>query len=100
MWDGDGEAEFVERYHLTVALARLLRATAEHLDARQDGGRDTAANIAAACLHCNSTRHKGRPCSAPSPAQYRKRVQARIAAGKWHPAVKHLQKAAQAGILS
>lgn len=32
-------------------------ATAEHLKARQDGGRDTAANIVAACRRCNLERH-------------------------------------------
>ncbi|MBW8464167.1 HNH endonuclease [Acidovorax sp.] len=95
MWDGDGEAEFAARYHLTTALARLLRATAEHLQARQDGGKNQAGNIAAACLFCNRMRHHGRQYSAPAPAQYRERVQARITVGKWHPAIQHLQRSDQ-----
>jgi 5-methylcytosine-specific restriction endonuclease McrA len=63
--------------------AAPLRCTAEHLSPRCEGGRNASDNIAAACAHCNSTRHKRkRP---PDPAEYRKNVRARVRRGKWHP---------------
>jgi len=34
------------------------RPTIEHKKAKMDGGKDRVANLAAACLHCNS--HRGR----------------------------------------
>lgn len=40
-------------------IARYLLCTAEHLVARQDGGRDDPGNIAAACWYCNTSRHRG-----------------------------------------
>lgn len=62
--------------------ARILKCTAEHLQARQDGGRDAAHNIAAACAHCNHTRHRRRrPLEAQDYAQL---VARRLAAGRWH----------------
>ena len=58
---------------LTKRQIRLLRSTAEHLIARQDGGTDAAANIVSACWFCNSRRHRTRrPLDA---ARYRLRVQ-------------------------
>lgn len=63
-------------------IAHLLRCTAEHLIARCDGGKDTAENIVAACLRCNATRHqRARP---PSAVEYRRQVQRRTSAGRWH----------------
>jgi 5-methylcytosine-specific restriction endonuclease McrA len=60
-----------------------LLATAEHLHPRSEGGKDLAGNIAAACLHCNRTRHRSpTPLSAED---YAKRVQKRLKAGGWHP---------------
>jgi hypothetical protein len=38
--------------------------TAEHLQARQDGGTDRRDNIAAACWRCNYRRHADRDCAA------------------------------------
>ena len=35
----------------------MTKPTAEHLIAKQDGGRDTRANIAATCAPCNHARH-------------------------------------------
>ena len=35
-----------------------LQCTAEHLVARQEGGKDTKDNIAAACRTCNGRRHR------------------------------------------
>lgn len=63
--------------------AAPFRCTAEHLLPRQDGGRDVAGNVVAACHLCNLRRHK-RPSPAPSPQVYRALVQRRVAQGKWH----------------
>ncbi|WP_282097584.1 HNH endonuclease [Luteibacter sp. SG786] len=61
----------------------MLRCTAEHLTARQDGGRNMASNIAAACWICNARRHRRK--FPPPPAAYRAFVQQRLDKGKWHP---------------
>ncbi|HDS0950945.1 TPA: HNH endonuclease [Stenotrophomonas maltophilia] len=70
---------------LRPKTATPLRCTAEHLVAQQDGGKDVAGNIAAACWLCNTRRHKRK--SPPSPEAYRALVQKRLAKGKWHPPV-------------
>lgn len=58
------------------------RCTAEHLIAVSDGGRTTQGNIVAACLYCNTTRHRAeRPLS---PLLYRARVLRRLQLGYWH----------------
>ena len=49
---------FAAKHRITKKLAKRLRCTAEYLIARQDGGIDDCENIAAACLYCNSTRHR------------------------------------------
>lgn len=72
-----------------------FQCTAEHLLARQDGGKDVADNVVAACHLCNLRRHK-RPTPAPSPDAYRARVQQRMAKGTWHPALAKV--AARTGI--
>lgn len=64
--------------------AHRLRCTAEHLLAQCDGGRDLAANVVAACAHCNHTRHKRK--IPPDPAAYRSEIRRRLGHGKWHPA--------------
>jgi len=62
--------------------ALSLKCTAEHLRARSEGGRDVANNIAAACWHCNWTRHRRkRP---PAPDKYREEVIRRVRRGAWH----------------
>lgn len=61
----------------------LLRCTAEHLIARSEGGGDNPANIVAACLHCNQTRHKRK--KPPEPQSYRVEVRRRVARGAWLP---------------
>ncbi|MDX2299302.1 MAG: HNH endonuclease [Xanthomonadaceae bacterium] len=63
---------------------RPLQCTAEHLCARSDGGRDTQANVAAACWLCNQRRHKRKVPLAPT--AYRAFVQKRLSNGRWHPA--------------
>ena len=58
-----------------------LICTAEHLQARQDGGRDLADNIVAACKWCNSRRHmRPKPLD---PVAYKNHVQQRLRQGKW-----------------
>nr|WP_240531127.1 HNH endonuclease [Variovorax boronicumulans] len=44
--------------------------TAEHLQARRDGGRDTRENIVATHRLCNSRRHQLFPVEAPEPMAY------------------------------
>ena len=70
---------------LRVKTATLLRCTAEHLIARQDGGKNVEGNVAAACWSCNSRRHNRK--SPPPPDAYRAYVKRRMAKGKWVPPV-------------
>lgn len=70
---------------IPLALVKPLECTAEHLVARQDGGRESAENIVAACRWCNLTRHRCRPQKAPDAETYRMQVLRKVAAGKWHP---------------
>ncbi|MEA9709297.1 HNH endonuclease [Xanthomonas campestris] len=64
--------------------ARPYQCTAEHLLAQQDGGKDVADNIVAACCLCNLRRHK-RQGPAPSPNVFKKLVRKRLAMGRWWP---------------
>jgi 5-methylcytosine-specific restriction endonuclease McrA len=68
----------------SVRAAQRLRCTAEHLTARSAGGANSSGNIAAACHHCNQSRHRRK--SPPEPQQYRELVAARISKRRWHPA--------------
>lgn len=84
MWLADPTA-FAARWGLSARQAARHQATAEHLRPRNDGGRDVAANIAAACSYCNHHRHtRGRATPALSPAKYRAHVQRRRARRAWH----------------
>ncbi|KAB7774624.1 hypothetical protein CEK65_18250 [Xanthomonas sp. LMG 12459] len=62
--------------------SRAYQCTAEHLQARQDGGKDVADNVVAAHARCNQGRHKrsGMPLN---PDAFRALVQRRLAAGRW-----------------
>jgi len=75
-------SEFAANFGLRPAQAFRLSCTAEHLVARQNGGGNTGSNIAAACWHCNQTRHRRK--EAPDPVAYRNLVSRRVQAGKWH----------------
>lgn len=86
IWEGD-PAEFMARYRISLQKAKHLRCTAEHLIARMDGGRDTAKNVAAACLWCNRMRHLKRQDKAPSQQEYKNRVSQLICKGRWHPVI-------------
>jgi hypothetical protein len=72
---------FARQHGLTAAQADELRATAEHLVARQDDG-GGGSNIAAACQYCNRHRHHKRT-AAPSAQVYQAHVARRLRAGKW-----------------
>lgn len=82
MWRDTPEA-FARRHGLSLRQARHFQCTAEHLVARQDGGRDTQSNIAAACQRCNQRRHKLK--AVPEPKEYKALVQKRMSKGGWHP---------------
>jgi hypothetical protein len=82
IWLSDS-GEFARSNQLTVRQAQLLRCTAEHKRARQDGGVDSRENIAAVCWFCNIKRHARKIVL--DAKHFRAYVQRRIRAGKWHP---------------
>lgn len=80
MWN-PCDASFLKEHRLSSAQAKLLQCTAEHIQARCDGGSHSGCNIVAACLHCNRTRHRARK---PLDAElYRQHVQAKVKKGRW-----------------
>lgn len=83
MWLTD-QAAFAAAHGLTLRQASRLKATAEHLVAQQDGGRN-GANVVAACHHCNQARHRFRPHAAPTPERFLARVRSRVKHRHWHP---------------
>src|SRR3546814_12059443 len=101
MWQASPEE--LKPFGLRARTVARLRCTAEHLIAQQDGGKDVAGNIAAACWLCDTRCHKRK--SPPLPEVYRAFVARRMAKGKWHPrrwpscsAEPHQQLVARAGI--
>ncbi|TLX16308.1 restriction endonuclease [Rhizobium sp. MHM7A] len=81
MWDSDPK-DFSTRYRVPERAALVFRCTAEHLQARSDGGRDSEKNIVAACQHCNNKRHRSkRPKDADDFLIY---VRSRMKKGRWH----------------
>lgn len=82
MWDHDISG-FANRIGLSRRVAMGLKCTAEHLQARSDGGDDCLRNIVAACLTCNRRRHLAK--QPKSPEMYRRHVQSRVKQGRWHP---------------
>ena len=74
--------EVTQPYGITKKQANRLKCTAEYLIPRSEGGNDLPANIVAACLHCNTTRHKQKtPLNADN---YLGMVRSRIVKGSWH----------------
>ena len=73
---------FARSYKISARQLRQVRCTAEHLTARQDGGTDTRANIAAVCWRCNKLRHARKTPMLPD--LYRDYVLRRISRGGWH----------------
>lgn len=80
MWTNDLPS-FAQQFGITINQAKHHQCTAEHLKARQDGGKDTRDNLVAACRYCNSNRHKRK--NVPAPEQYRHLVQNRISKNWW-----------------
>jgi 5-methylcytosine-specific restriction endonuclease McrA len=83
MWSGDPK-DFAAKYRLSLAQARFLQCTGEHLQARREGGSNAPSNIAAACRRCNQRRHQRK--NPPPPALYKVFVQGRVRKGLWHDA--------------
>lgn len=81
MWIEDC-VSFAANHRISIAVAKLLQCTAEHLQARRDGGKDRAENIAAACKRCNQGRHRRKV--APEPMRFHEFVQQRLAKKRWH----------------
>jgi len=81
LWENDLNS-FASVHNIPASKAKLLKCTAEHLDARQDGGNNSKSNIVAACLRCNQMRHRMNP--APKPDAYRSLVQKLLKNGMWH----------------
>ena len=89
MWLDNPDA-FAAKHGLRPTRVAHLRATAEHLLARCDGGADAQANIAAAHEVCNRRRHQRK--KAPSPEGFRALVLRRLQRNCWHdPQVLRLQ---------
>jgi len=82
MWLLTDPTTHARTYGLSLRQAMHLRATAEHLLARRDGGTNSPENVVAACICCNRRRH-ARPV-ALEPDRYRVLVQRRIAQHRWH----------------
>ena len=83
----DNIEEFTNKYKITIKGAALFKCTAEHLLAKQDGGKDHESNIVAACHYCNQKRHK---CKLPKdPISYKQFVTNRLHKGKWNLGLMH-----------
>lgn len=80
IWERD-PSNFVAEHRISRKQAALVRSTAEHLKPLSEGGPNSRANVVAACLYCNTTRHKARRPLAPE--VYRERVLQRVASGRW-----------------
>ena len=86
MWERRQASLFGQQHPLPPSLLDLCQSTAEHLQAKQDGGKDSRNNIAAACKYCNAIRHQGRTGQAPSPDTHKAQIRARAKRGQGHPA--------------
>lgn len=75
-------APLTSKYCLGTKQTKYLQCTAEHLQARCEGGTNESHNIAAACGKCNRTRHKMKV--PPTPEKMRQLVKKRVAKGTWH----------------
>ena len=80
MWNKSPE-ELAVRYQVPTSKVKPLKCTAEHLEARQDGGRDSKSNVVAACYFCNSHSHKAK--TPKDPSKFREKEQLRMAKSAW-----------------
>lgn len=74
--------KYAAQYKTTIAQAKSMRCTGEHLKPRENGGTKSMTNIVAACWFCNSRRHR-RPVALP-PAEYKQLVRKRVRQGRWN----------------
>jgi 5-methylcytosine-specific restriction endonuclease McrA len=81
MWYKD-PVNFADNNQLSIARAVLIKATAEHLIDKSDGGDDSHCNIVAACHYCNALRHRTK--QALTPEKHLQKVRRRLKGGKWH----------------
>lgn len=81
MWEGSPD-KFAIAYQLTLRQAKWLMCTAEHLEAKMDGGSNAQYNIVAACAFCNRARHRLK--HPPAPEEMRRYVQKRLAKRLWN----------------
>ena len=72
---------FAKKYKITTKQAKLFQCTAEHLIAKQDGGKNDVSNILAACHYCNQKRHNRK--SPKDPISYKHYVTSRLNNGRW-----------------
>ncbi len=86
MWLNDPQDHYLRSSVSSAGMVRI-RCTAEHVQARSDGGSNAKENIVAACWFCNQARHR-RPRPVNSQA-FRAFVKSRMRAQKWHPAQFH-----------
>ena len=75
MWTTNPQ-EISSKYGIKQKQAKLFQCTAEHLQARKDGGGNSKSNIVAACLFCNQLRHRLK--NPPEPEKYKEWVQRRL----------------------
>jgi hypothetical protein len=64
MWTKESSG-LTEELGITPESAKLFQCTAEHLQARCNGGKDRPDNIVAACLCCNQLRHRMKEALSP-----------------------------------
>ncbi|MBU1566687.1 MAG: restriction endonuclease [Proteobacteria bacterium] len=83
----DNREDFAAKQNISIAEAARFKCTAEHLEARCDGGDNSQSNIVAACLFCNSGRHHRKKPLVPN--KYRDLIRNRLKKGKWHPKSLH-----------
>jgi len=81
MW-AENLNDFALKYKITLGQAKRFQCTGEHLQSHQDGGSAKQDNIVAACLFCNTQRHRRK--EPPPPEQYKELIQRRMTQGHWH----------------
>lgn len=86
----DNSKSFTKKYKITIKAAKLFQCTAEHLKAKQDGGKDVESNIVAACYYCNQKRHQRK--SPKDPISYKRYVTKKLEKGKWNLGSIHIHK--------
>lgn len=80
MWLSDA-ASFAAAYGMSDSQALAFQCTAEHLQARKDGGGNSQSNIVAACRRCNARRHaRKKPLTVSAYIQF---VHRRMQARRW-----------------